>query len=75
MHSLGSRIRKRRLIKGMSQYRLSKLTGLSPGHISEIENNNRPNLQLGTIKKIAKALDMPFEEFFEVSKELSLKDG
>ena len=51
---VGVNIRRARLIKGMSQLELSRKTGLSPGHISEIENGGRKNIQAKTIKRLAR---------------------
>ena len=67
--NIGNKIRNYRLLKSWSQRDLAERAGLSPSHISEIENNNRRNLQITTVKKIAAALGMPLEEFFEEEEE------
>lgn len=58
IESIGANVRRARFIKGLSQLELSRLTGLSPGHISEIENGGRKNIQAKTIKRLAHGLDV-----------------
>ena len=67
--SLGERIRQRRLELGnMSLRTLSDITGLSIGHLSEIENSGRKNLQITTVKKLAEALDLDIVELLDLHK-------
>lgn len=47
-----------RLAKGLSQAQLANLAGTSQSHIARIERN-RADPQLGTLRRIAKALDLP----------------
>ena len=64
--SLGERIRQRRLeLNNMPLSKLSEKTGLSIGHLSEIENGGRKNLQMSTIKKLAFGLQMSVAELLD----------
>ncbi len=56
--NIGVRVRHERYLKGWSQEELAKRSGLSPGHISEIENGERKNLQARTLKKLAQGLEV-----------------
>lgn len=56
--NIGERVRRLRMIRGMSQAELSKACKLSPGHISEIENGIRKNIQARTVKKLAQGLNV-----------------
>ena len=62
--SIGERVRKHRLIKGLSQDELGKRSNLSPGHISEIENGVRKSIQARTVKKLARGLEVNIAELF-----------
>jgi len=53
---IGWRVKKQRFLRGWSQQELARRAGLSPGHISEIENGQRKNLQARTLKKLARGL-------------------
>ena len=67
--SLGERIRQRRLELGhMSLRTLSDITGLSIGHLSAIENSERKNLQITTVKKLAEALELDIVELLDLHK-------
>ncbi len=59
--SMGNRVRNRRYELGLTQEELSQRTGLSTGHISDIENGNRKQIQGKTIKKLAKGLRLSLE--------------
>ena len=60
--TLGQRVYAQRLGKGLTQGELAALTGLSAGHISEIENGIKENLQHKTLQKLAKGLGMSLME-------------
>ena len=65
--SLGERIRRRRIeLNKMSLATLSDITGLSIGHLSEIENGGRKNLQSTTIKKLATGLGLEVAELLDL---------
>ena len=54
---VGQNICRLRKKKGVLQQTLSELTGLTQSNISNIENGNTGDIYLGTIAKIAVALD------------------
>ena len=60
--SLGNKVRRRRYELGLTQEEVSQRTGLSTGHISDIENGNRKQIQSKTIMKLAKGLGMTLED-------------
>lgn len=47
---------------GLSQRELARLSGLSHSFISLLESGKRKGLNINTIKKLAKALDVPLVE-------------
>lgn len=53
-----------RIKLGLTQRDIIKKTGLSSATISKIEKGNIDNIQLGTLKKLAAALDSTVEELF-----------
>ncbi|MCF6248905.1 MAG: XRE family transcriptional regulator [Desulfobacula sp.] len=55
--AIASHIRKKRLEKGLTLEQLAKLTGLSKGYLSQIENNEK-NPPIGTLTKIAYGLEI-----------------
>lgn len=63
--TIAKNIRRLRHAKGPSQDRLSKLADLSLNSIVNIESGNNPNPTIETLKKIAKALDVPVEELLK----------
>lgn len=52
--------------KNISIYRLSKITGISTGRLTDLVNGKNPNLTLNTLLKIAKALELSEHEFCEL---------
>lgn len=62
IESLGNKVRNRRYELGLTQEELSQRTGLSTGHISDIENGHRKQIQTKTIKRLAKGLGMTLEQ-------------
>ncbi len=50
------KVRRLRRKRGMTQAELHRLTGLTIGTISEIENGHRIEVKGSTIEKLAKAL-------------------
>nr|DAV35507.1 MAG TPA: helix-turn-helix domain protein [Caudoviricetes sp.] len=59
-------IKELRESKGLSKHRLSILCGMNEKTIAHIEKlENLSNVKLGTLEKIASALDMTPIEFFE----------
>jgi len=55
---LGDRVKKERYIRGWSQYDLADKAGISPGHISMIENGQTKQLQIKTVRCLADALGL-----------------
>ncbi len=62
---LGDNIRKIRKAKKISLNNLSKLTGISLGYISDLENNKFTNPTLDKLNKIAQILEVQTTDFFE----------
>ena len=57
LKKLGQRIRALRNDRGMSLLQLSEDTGLSKGHLSDIENGKK-NMTITTLWKILESLDI-----------------
>lgn len=52
--------------KNLTQAQLSKLTGIGQSRISELDNlTDWDPIQIGTVKKISDALEMPIKEFID----------
>ena len=60
---IARKIRYHRQIRGLSQEMLSETAGLGLKYINQIENKKQ-NLNVQTLEKIIKALDLTVEEFF-----------
>ena len=56
-NTLSERIKKAKLIKGLTQYQLSKLTGLSRSTINELESGYRDDITRETLLKLISVLD------------------
>jgi len=63
--NIAKNIKKLRQEKGISQDRLSKLADLSLNTIVNIEAGNNPNPTIGTLEKIAKALEVSIDELLK----------
>ena len=63
---IGDKVREQRLLRGWSQEELGKRTGLSSGHISEIENGQRKMLQARTVKNLSRALEVKVYELLGI---------
>ena len=61
---LGVRIKELRKTRGLSQERLSGKIDIDPKHISRIESG-RSFPSLGTLEKLANALQVDLKDFFE----------
>ena len=57
-------IKKLREIKNISINKLAKLSGVSRSYIIELENNQKTNPTMSTLRKIAEALDVNIKELF-----------
>lgn len=64
-NNVSKNIRRIRQKKGMSQDRLSKKADLALNTIVKIETEENPNPTIETLKKIAKALDVPVGDLFK----------
>jgi transcriptional regulator with XRE-family HTH domain len=64
-NSVSKNIRRIRQEKGMSQDRLSKKADLALNTIVKVETGENPNPTVETLKKIAKALDIPVGDLFK----------
>ena len=58
------RIKELREKKGLSQTELAKVSGVSRGTIILLENKEEHEPEVGTLKAIAKALDVPVSKLF-----------
>lgn len=63
---LGINLKKIRLQKNLSAYKLSKLASVGTTTISEIESGVRQNLTSSTIEKLATALNVSPDQFFTI---------
>ena len=61
---VGVAIRDRREDLRMSQEELAKVSGVSRGTISALENGKCDNVLVGTLHAISKALDTTIDKFF-----------
>lgn len=62
---LAEKIIERRAELNISSYRLAKDSGIANNHLYMIERGARKNLRTDTLRKLAKGLQMPFEELAE----------
>ncbi|MDU4953443.1 helix-turn-helix domain-containing protein [Clostridium sp.] len=62
---LGDNIRKIRKEKKISINNLSKLTGISLGYLSDLENNKATNPSIDKLNLIASKLGVPVDSFFD----------
>ena len=62
---LSETIRKLRETKGLSQEKLARLADVSNNTIVNIEAGKQKNPTIETIKKIAKAFDVPIEDLIK----------
>lgn len=62
---LGDKIREIRKENGMSINKLSRITGISLGYLSDLENNKAVNPSVEKLNLIASALDVSIDSFFK----------
>ncbi|MFG6147951.1 helix-turn-helix domain-containing protein [Halobacillus sp. B23F22_1] len=62
MDSIGERIRKLRLGKGLSVNQFANLSGVSKSYISNIERGVQKNPSLSVMRKLANTLDVSLED-------------
>lgn len=75
--AIGGRVRKFRMERGMTQERLSELSGLTPAHFSHIETGNT-KVSLPSLLQIAMALGVTLDDLvcdnLSHTKHVSLKE-
>jgi DNA-binding XRE family transcriptional regulator len=62
---LATVIRKLRERQGMTQERLAKKAGVTQGYIAQLESGLKKHPSLPTLKKLARALDVPVTDLLE----------
>ncbi|WP_309304387.1 MULTISPECIES: helix-turn-helix domain-containing protein [Brevibacillus] len=63
--TLGELIKRKRVEIGISLSEVSRMTGISKGVLSKIENDETKRPELRTLKPIADVLAIPYEEIIE----------
>lgn len=63
---LGNLIRKRRLEKNLSIRDVKNIYNFDAGYLSKIENGKRENINVETLKLIAKILDISYIELYKI---------
>lgn len=62
---LAIRIRDLRKKKGLTQEKLSELSGIDYKHIQLLESKNPPAAKIDTIEKLAKAFNIPLNKLLD----------
>ncbi|MGT2958951.1 transcriptional regulator [Streptococcus bovimastitidis] len=63
---ISKRIRLLRLNKGLTQEQLEEKADLGTNYVYKLENQST-NVKVKTLEKVMKALEVDFEEFFDIS--------
>lgn len=63
---ISKRIRLLRLEKGLTQEQLEEKADLGTNYVYKLENQST-NIKVNTLEKVMTALDVDFEEFFDIS--------
>lgn len=63
---ISKRIRLLRLEKGLTQEQLEEKADLGTNYVYKLENQST-NVKVNTLEKVMKALEVDFEEFFDIS--------
>jgi len=66
METIGDKIRRTRKEKGLKQIQVAEIAGITQSALASIENNKTNNIFLEVAKGIARAMDVSFNELFEV---------
>lgn len=69
--NIGEKIKQYRQMNNMTQYKLSQLSGLSQGHIKDIESGRR-NPSVGTVQALIVPFGITLSEFFSDDGEVSV---
>jgi len=72
---LGTNIRKVRKEKKISINKLSEITGISLGYLSDLENNKATNPALEKLESIANALEIPLNKLLSTEEKLDMALG
>ena len=72
--TVGNRIRAYRKKRGLSQEALAEKADLHPTYIGQIERGAK-NMSIATLEKILVAMNLSFQEFFEVIETTGGKPG
>jgi transcriptional regulator with XRE-family HTH domain len=62
---IGAIVRRLRRQRQLTQEQLAARTGLSQGHVSHLENGERLNPGMTTLKRLARALGVPVAELLK----------
>ena len=62
---IGTIVRRLRRQRQLTQEQLAARTGLSQGHVSHLENGERLNPGMTTLKRLARALGVPVAELLK----------
>lgn len=65
------RIKEVRKKKNISLYKLSKITGIARGYLSDLENNKKTNPSLSTMYKISVALNVNIRKLFYATADIN----
>ncbi|PIU75528.1 MAG: hypothetical protein COS76_00330 [Candidatus Portnoybacteria bacterium CG06_land_8_20_14_3_00_39_12] len=65
LSTIGKKIRQYRKKLGLSQDKLSKLAGVAYNTVVKIESGENPNPTIGTLTKIAKALEVGVDDLLK----------
>jgi len=65
LSTIGKKIRQYRKKLGFSQDKLSKLAGVAYNTVVKIESGENPNPTIGTLTKIAKALEVGVDDLLK----------
>lgn len=66
MESLNEKIRRIRKQSGLSQIEVAKLAGINQASYSNLENGDTKSISIEVGKGISKALNIPFNELFDI---------
>jgi XRE family aerobic/anaerobic benzoate catabolism transcriptional regulator len=62
---LGAVVRRLRKARDLTQEQLARKAGITQGHLSHLEAGGRRNPGAATLKRLARALDVPVAELLE----------
>ncbi len=71
--SIGAKLKKLRMDKGLSLQQAADAIGVSKAHIYELELNKVKNPSVETLKKLAKLFDTPLAYFVDKNEKMEFK--